>query len=227
MILVVEDDHKVASFIERGLREAGYMVQLAVDGCQAEHLAETRSYDAIILDLRLPGKDGVDVCRSLRQHRVRTPILMLTARALIDDKVKGFSAGADDYLTKPFAFEELLARIEALIRRGSGLDDAPAHVGNLRIDRQRRRALCADRDVSLSAREFALLDLLVRRKGEIVTRAIIAEQVWGVSFEMESNVTDVTVNHLRRKLEHVGSQALIETIRGCGYALVETRKRRP
>lgn len=218
-ILVVEDERKVASFIRKGLEEEAHAVDVATTGPDAEFLAERSSYDLIVLDLMLPGKDGVEVCRALRTHRIRTPILMLTARDSLQDKVAGLDSGADDYLTKPFAFEEFLARVRALLRRGPAGDAASLRVGDLVLDRDARKARRGTREVFLTNREFALLEFFMRRHGRVLSRSIIAERVWGIDFDQESNVIDVTVSHLRGKIDRGGSFPLIRTVRGVGYIM--------
>jgi two-component system copper resistance phosphate regulon response regulator CusR len=218
-ILVVEDERKVASFIAQGLREEAHAVDVAANGPDAEYLALVNSYDLIVLDLMLPGKDGIEVCRSLRGRGVRTPILMLTARDSLRDKVEGLDSGADDYLTKPFEFEEFLARVRALLRRGPVARSAARKVADLVLDRDRRVARRGNREIVLTNREYALLEFLMSRAGKVLTRAVIAEHVWGASFDTESNVIDVTISHLRRKVDRGTEAPLIHTMRGAGYTL--------
>jgi heavy metal response regulator len=218
-ILVVEDERKVASFIAQGLREEAHAVDVAANGPDAEYLAQVTSYDLIVLDLMLPGKDGIEVCRSLRGRGVRTPILMLTARDSLRDKVEGLDSGADDYLTKPFEFEEFLARVRALLRRGPVVRPGTLRVGDLVLDRERRVARRVNREIVLTNREYALLEFLMSRAGRVLTRAVIAEHVWGASFDTESNVIDVTISHLRRKVDGGAETPLIHTMRGAGYTL--------
>jgi two-component system copper resistance phosphate regulon response regulator CusR len=218
-ILVVEDEPKVASFIAKGLTEESYAVDVAGSGPEAEFLAQVNDFQLIVLDLMLPGKDGIEVCRSLRSRNVRTPILMLTARDSLRDKVEGLDAGADDYLTKPFAFEELLARVRALLRRGPVACAGRLQVGDLVLDRDTRKARRSDREVALTNREYALLELLMRRAGTVVARTVIADVAWGASFDSESNVVEVTVSHLRRKIDEGAAEPLIHTVRGFGYSL--------
>jgi two-component system copper resistance phosphate regulon response regulator CusR len=218
-ILVVEDESKVASFIAKGLEDEAHAVDVAGTGRDAEFLAQVNTYDLIVLDLMLPGKDGVEVCRSLRERGLRTPILMLTARDSLRDKVEGLDSGADDYLTKPFAFEEFLARVRALLRRGPVPQSATLKVGDLVLDRGRRAARRGTRDISLTNREYALLEFLMSRAGRVLTRAVIAEHVWGYSFDTESNVIEVTLSHLRRKVDGKEETPLIHTLRGVGYTL--------
>jgi len=218
-ILVVEDERKVASFIAKGLEDEAYAVDVAGTGPDAEYLAQVNPYDLIVLDLMLPGKDGLEVCRCLRERGVRTPILMLTARDSLRDKVEGLDSGADDYLTKPFAFEEFLARVRALLRRGPVPRSSAVRVADLVLDRERRAARRGDRDIPLTNREFALLEFLMSRAGRVLTRAVIAEHVWGTSFDTESNVIEVTLSHLRRKVDEEPEPPLIHTVRGAGYTL--------
>jgi len=218
-LLVVEDERKVASFIKKGLEEESYAVDVATSGPDGEYLARVNRYDLVVLDLMLPGKDGIEVCRSLRAGGIATPILMLTARDSLHDKVAGLDSGAEDYLTKPFAFEEFLARVRALLRRGSAAEAPPVQVGDLVLDRLRRRARRGTREVVLTNREFALLEFLMGRPGRVLTRPVIAERVWGLNFDPESNVIDVTMGHLRRKVDHGSSCRLIHTVRGFGYML--------
>ncbi len=218
-ILVVEDERKVASFIARGLEEESHAVDVASTGPDAEFLAQANSYDLIVLDLMLPGKDGIEVCRSLRARGLRTPILMLTARDSLSDKVEGLDSGADDYLTKPFAFEEFLARVRALLRRGPMSRPAVLQVADLVLDRETRTARRGNREIPLTNREYALLEFLMRRAGKVLTRAVLAEHVWGVHFDTESNVIDVTVSHLRQKVDSGADALLIRTVRGVGYSL--------
>jgi two-component system, OmpR family, copper resistance phosphate regulon response regulator CusR len=217
LILVVEDERKVASFIKKGLEEESYAVDVATSGPDAELLAQINPYDLVVLDLMLPGKDGIEVCRSLRARGVATPILMLTARDTLRDKVEGLDSGADDYLTKPFAFEELLARVRALLRRGPATGGGPLRYADLILDRATRRARRAGRDIPLTNREYALLEFLVRRADVVQSRAVISQHVWGVDFDTESNVIDVTVSHLRRKVDQGERVQLIHTVRGVGY----------
>jgi two-component system copper resistance phosphate regulon response regulator CusR len=216
-ILVVEDERKVASFLKRGLEEESHAVDVATTGPDAEYLAEINPYDLMVLDLMLPGKDGLEVCRALRGRGIRTPILMLTARDSLRDKVEGLDSGADDYLTKPF--EEFLARVRALLRRGPSPHPGTLRVADLVLDRSTRRARRSGRDIPLTNREFGLLEFLMRRSGQVVPRALIAQHVWGVDFDTESNVIDVTVSHLRRKVDGGAGSRLIHTVRGVGYSL--------
>ncbi len=218
-ILVVEDEKKVASFIRKGLEEQSYTVDVAHDGVQGEQMACENDYDAIILDVLLPSQDGVTTCRNIRSKKVDTPVLMLTALGDTDAKVRGLDSGADDYLTKPFHFEELLARIRALLRRKSQDKSAVLQVGGLILDPVTRRVERDGTPIHLTTREFALLEYLMRNKGQILSRSHIAQHVWNVSFDMESNVIDVYVKLLRKKIDRDFDKPLIRTIVGAGYVL--------
>jgi two-component system, OmpR family, response regulator len=213
--LVVEDQPKLASLIQRGLSEEGYAVDVAPDGPQALVRATATEYDVIVLDVMLPGFDGFEVCRRLREQTVQAPVLMLTARDGVDDRIAGLDLGADDYLTKPFAFDELLARLRALTRRGA-LERTPVlAVGALRLDPRTRQVWRGDEEIDLSAKEFALLETFMRHPGQVLTRFELLEHAWDFAYDNRSNVVDVYVRYLRRKL---GASA-IETVRGAGYRL--------
>lgn len=216
-ILVVEDERKVASFIARALRENSYAVDVAETGERALEMAQDGLYDLILLDIRLPGMDGLEVCRRLRQDGLKTPILMLTARSLVAQKVEGLDAGADDYLVKPFALAELFARVRALIRRGFDRKEANLRYGDLTMDRRRRRVTCGQQDIPLTSKEFALLELLLLRAPDPVTRSEIIEHVWDCHFDSETNLVEVYINRLRQKIGRAAS--LIRTLRGVGYQL--------
>ena len=225
-MLVVEDDPAISHFVVRGLREEQYRVDLAEDGLTAEHMAGEGCYDAIVLDVLLPGMDGFSLCRRLRGDGVDTPVLMLTARDAVSDRVHGLDVGADDYLVKPFAFDELLARLRALMRRGrtSQLDASLAY-GPLVMDTTTRIVNAADQRIDLSATEYRLLEYLLKHAEAIVSRDQLAEHVWGSDYDPFSNVADVYVGYLRRKLRAAGiERPLIHTIRGMGYML---RTQRP
>jgi two-component system OmpR family response regulator len=224
-LLVVEDDRRIAAFLEQGLRESGYNVAVAYDGEDAYLDAVLNAYDLIVLDLMLPGMDGVEVTRKLRAAGKNTPILMLTARDSESAKIAGLDVGADDYLTKPFSFGELLARIRALLRRETLSRASIMRVGELELDTAARRARRAGRDIPLSAREYALLEYLVHHAGQVVTRDLLAEHVWSDS-TVESNVIDVYVRYLRRKVDAPFDTALIQTVRGAGYLLRAPRSGR-
>ena len=204
-ILVVEDERKVAGFIRQGLLEEGHAVEVVRDGAAAlEALADAEPYDLVVLDVMLPGRDGFDVLKTLRARGVRTPVLLLTARDTVADKVTGLDLGADDYLAKPFAFEEFLARVRALLRRGRGGGEPVLRVGDLCLDPATRAVTRGRRRISLTAREYALLEYLMRRAGRVLSRPLITQHVWGMDFDPESNIVDVYVGYLRRKIDGDG-----------------------
>lgn len=218
-ILLVEDEPRMANVIAKGLREQSYAVDMAQDGDAALYQASINDYDVIVLDVLLPQRDGYEVCRELRARRNATPILMLTARAAIDDRLAGFDAGADDYLTKPFSFRELLARIRALLRRDSQLRPDIFEIADLIVDSGSHRVSRAMHDVQLTAKEYALLEYLARRAGQLVSRAEIAAHVWDDSFDPFSNTIEVYMNRLRKKIDGNHSPKLLHTRRGEGYIL--------
>jgi heavy metal response regulator len=218
-ILLVEDDRKVASFIRKGLTEEGYAVDVAQDGETGLAMGLDRLHDVIVLDVMLPGKPGFQVVRELRQAKVTTPVLLLTARETVEDKVQGLDAGADDYLTKPFAFAELLARVRALLRRGRGAQAPLLQVADLVLDPATRTVRRAGEPIWLTNREFALLEYLLRNPGRVLTRTMIAEHVWDYSFDPGTNVIDVYVNYLRKKIDAGREPKLLHTVRGVGYVL--------
>jgi two-component system copper resistance phosphate regulon response regulator CusR len=218
-ILVVEDEREAAAFLSKGLREHAYAVDIAVDGHAALEHASLSDYDLIILDVLLPGQNGLEVCRRLRAEGATSPILMLTARGEPDHRVQGLDAGADDYLPKPYHFPELLARIRALLRRGPALASSTIAIDDLVIDARGRRVERGGRAIQLTAKEYALLDYLARRRGEVVGRADIAEHVWDDSFDPMSNLIEVYIQRLRRKLDDGYVVKLIQTRRGAGYVL--------
>ena len=218
-ILLAEDDRHLRESIARGLREASYAIDDAEDGARAIYLAAVNEYDAIILDIVLPVKDGLDVCREIRRRGMHTPIIMLTARDTVDDRITGLDAGADDYLTKPFDFGELLARLRALVRRRGEVLPAELSVADLVVDTRRHTARRGQRDITLTTKEFALLEHLVRNAGRIVTRAEINAHVWDDNHDPFSNLIDVYVSRLRRKVDGGERVALISTRRGVGYML--------
>ena len=218
-VLVVEDDRHVARFIEKGMREASYAVQLAEDGDTGLHLGLSGAFDVIVLDLMLPGRDGFSVLRGLREQGIATPVICLTARDGVDDRVRGLDLGADDYLAKPFSFAELMARIRALLRRGAGLASNTIVVGDLVIDLVGRRVERSGRRIELSSREFALLECLGRGAGQVQSRTMLLERVWDMNQDPMTNVVDVHINRLRRKVDHGYARPLIHTIRGVGYVL--------
>jgi two-component system, OmpR family, response regulator len=218
-VLVVEDEKKLGELLARGLREEGYAADLADRGEEALWMAHAVSYDAIVLDVMLPGLDGFDVCRRLRGDGIWSPVLMLTARDAVDDRVTGLDAGADDYLAKPFSFEELLARLRALTRRAPVERPAVLEAGELRLDPAAHRAWRGDVELDLSAKEFALLELFVRRPGVVLTRTQLLDGAWDIAFEARSNVVDVYVRYLREKIDRPFGRDSIETVRGVGYRL--------
>lgn len=219
-LLVVEDEIKTGDYIRQGLSESGFVVDLARTGLDGHHLALTEDYDLIILDVMLPDVDGWHIIQALRKAESTTPVLFLTARDSVEDRVKGLELGADDYLIKPFAFSELLARVRTLLRRGTTpvLHDQ-LQVANLTLDLPRRRAQRLDVRINLTNKEFALLELLVRRQGEVLTRSIIASQVWDINFDSDTNVIDVAIRRLRAKIDDNFEPKLINTVRGMGYML--------
>ena len=219
-ILVVEDDRKVAGFIDHGLKEEGYVVDIAPDGDEATLLAHVNDYDVILLDVVLPKKNGFQIAAELRREGRSTPILMLTSRDAVEDVVRGLDAGADDYLAKPFRFDELLARIRALHRRGGADQLEVLRHGALALDRLRHVATVDDRPLNLTAKEFQLLEYFMLHAGEVVHRTTLLEKVWDMHFDPESNVVDVHVGNLRRKLARAAGEALLKTIRGVGFSLV-------
>src|SRR6202048_3482004 len=218
-ILLVEDERKVASVIARPLRENSYAVDIAESGEKALELTTDVTYDAILLDVRLPGLSGIQVCRELRQQGMEAPVLMLTARGLIEQRVEGLDAGADDYLTKPFVLAELLARVRALVRRGFHSGNAKLRYGDLALDRHRRRATRGQEVIPLTTKEFALLELFLLRAPELVTRSEIVEHVWDCHFDSETNLVEVYINRLRQKVDQNRPTKLIHTVRGVGYRL--------
>ncbi len=220
-ILLVEDDTRIASFVSKGLRENSYAVDVAPDGEEGLFLASINAYDAIILDVMLPVKDGFAVCRELRRENVKTPVLMLTARDAIDDKIVGLDAGADDYLTKPFEFRELLARLRALLRRGGEVRPPKIIIGDLEIDTVSQKVRRGGREIFLTTKEYALLEYLAREKGKVLGRAAIAEHVWDENFDAFSNLIDVYIRRLRSKMDEGFDVQLIHTRRGAGYVLEE------
>jgi heavy metal response regulator len=221
-ILVVEDQKKTAQFIRKGLVEHGFAVDIVGDGQEAENSAELHAYDLIILDVMLPGQNGMEVCRNLRQLKVQAPILMLTALTGTEDKVRGLDSGADDYLGKPFEFKELLARVRALIRRHHGAKPR-LRVGDLELDTASRKATREGREITLTAKEYALLEYLMQHAGKVVTRTELSEHVWDIHFDSESNVIDVYINFLRKKIDKGFKAPLLHTVVGAGYVLREEK----
>jgi two-component system OmpR family response regulator len=218
-VLVVEDETKLRELLRRGLGEEGYTADVADRGEEALWMAHAVSYDAIVLDVMLPGADGFEVCRRLRGNGVWAPVLMLTARDEIDDRVNGLDAGADDYLTKPFAFEELLARLRALARRAPVERPSVIEVGDLRLDPAAHRAWRGEQELDLTAKEFALLELFMRRPGMTLSRTQLLDGAWDIAFESRSNVVDVYVRYLRDKIDRPFGRSSIQTVRGVGYRL--------
>ena len=219
-ILIVEDEPKMASYLRKGLMEASFRVDTAVDGKEGLFLALHEDYDVIVLDVMLPEIDGLEVLTRLRAQK-RTPVLLLTARDSVEDKVSGLEAGADDYLSKPFAYAEFLARIRALLRRPVQSVDAMLSVGDMEIDVLRRRVRRADVRIELTAQEFSLLKLFAERQGEVLTRAFVTSQVWDMNFDSDTNVVDVAIKRLRAKIDNPFERKLLHTVRGMGYVMEE------
>jgi len=222
-ILIVEDEPKVASFIKKGLEEAGYEAEIAYDGISGEKLAQIYKYNLFILDIIIPGISGLDLCRKLKDRNENVPVLMLTALGTTDDKIMGFDAGADDYLVKPFEFRELLARIKVLLRKAEALPDITNKivVGDLELDLDKKLAKRGDASIELTAREFSLLEYFMRNQGRVLSRNDIAENVWDIDFDFGTNVVDVYVNFLRKKIDKDFSNKLIHTKVGFGYIFGE------
>lgn len=218
-ILVVEDEERVAHFIQKGLREEGHAIDLANNGEEGGFLAEVNDYDLIILDLMLPKKNGVSVCKEIRDHGINTPVLMLTARDSVEDRVRGLDAGADDYLIKPFAFDELLARVRALLRRKTDSKAPVLKIADLELNPITRSVSRDDRAIRLTTKEYSLLEYMLRNPDKVLSRTLIGEHVWDMNFDPESNVIDVYVSHLRAKVDKGHELALIHTMRGQGYML--------
>lgn len=218
-ILIVEDEQKTGDYLKQGLSEAGFVVDLAHDGLDGMHLALTDDYDLVVLDVMLPQLDGWQVLQKIRQAGKHMPVLFLTARDQIEDKVKGLELGADDYLVKPFAFSELLARVRTLLRRGKNKEPELLQVADLKLDLLRRRVTRAGKRIELTAKEFALLELLLRRQGEVLPRSLIASQVWDMNFDSDTNVIEVAIRRLRAKIDDDFEPKLIRTLRGMGYVL--------
>jgi heavy metal response regulator len=220
-ILIVEDDKKIAGFIKKGLSEEHYAVDVAYDGEVGAYRAQANNYDLIILDIMLPKKDGIDVCRELRNKNIITPIIMLTAKDTIEDKIEGLDEGADDYLTKPFSFEELLARVRALLRRTQKYKTKTLKVADLELDPVIRKVTRAGKDITLTGKEYALLEYLMRNKERVLTETMITEHVWDMNFDPLTNVVNVYIHHLRQKIDKDFDKKLIHTIRGAGYVMKE------
>ena len=219
-LLIVEDEVKTGEYLKQGLSEAGFVVDLAHNGLDGHHLAMTESYDLLILDVMLPDVDGWRILKSLREAGKEGPVLFLTARDSVDDRVKGLELGADDYLVKPFAFAELLARVRTLLRRGTNPStEVNLRIADLELDLARHRASRGGRRIHLTVKEFALLELLVRRQGEVLPRSLIASQVWDMNFDSDTNVIDVAIRRLRSKIDNEFDLKLIQTVRGMGYMI--------
>ncbi|MEI8011581.1 MAG: response regulator transcription factor [Candidatus Omnitrophota bacterium] len=218
-ILVIEDEDKISEFLHDGLQEEGFAVDLVPDGEEGYFLATTNEYDLVILDLMIPKIDGMTLCRRWRQEGLRVPVIMLTAKMGVKNKVAGLDAGADDYLTKPFAFEELLARIRAQLRKKDGLATNTLTVGDLSLDLQTHAVRRADRDILLTTREIALLEYLMRNPGRVLSRSMIIEHVWDINYKSDTNVIDVFINHLRCKIDREHPRKLISTLHGRGYMI--------
>jgi len=218
-ILVVEDEKRIADFIARGLKEEHYAVDIAYDGEEGVYLAEINTYDLMIFDIMLPKHDGVEMCRQLRAKKINTPILMLTARAAVKDKVMGLNSGADDYLTKPFSFEELLARVKVLLRRPSTNKTSVLKVADLELNQLNHEVKRTGKMMVLTAKEFALLEYLMLNLGQVISRSMISEHVWNEQFDSMTNVIDVHIRNLRNKIDDGFKKKLIHTMRGSGYML--------
>jgi DNA-binding response OmpR family regulator len=217
-VLVVDDDRRLCNVVRRGLVEEAYAVDLAYDGEEGEYMAEVNPYDLIILDIMMPKKDGIEVCEELRAKRINTPILMLTARDTVDDRVRGLDAGADDYMVKPFSFNELLARARALVRREALTKSPEIELGDLVLNTQTREVRRGDRTIELTTKEYVILEYFMRHPNVVVTRTMLEEHAWDYDFDSVSNLVDVYIRRLRRKLDDDG-QSLLQTVRGAGYRL--------
>lgn len=220
-VLIVEDEPKMLGFLRQGLEEQRYAVDTALNGEDGLHWALNFPYDIIILDVMLPGMNGLELCHTLRKHRIQTPILMLTARDTIDDRVTGLDRGADDYLVKPFAFRELLARLRALSRRDTQHSSAVLQIGNLSLDTVTHKARRGEKQIELTAKEYELLEFLMLHPNQPLSRTVIADHIWNYDYNPESNVVDVYIRYLRRKIEDDYEDKYIRTIRGTGYQLVD------
>ncbi|MCP4645078.1 MAG: response regulator transcription factor [bacterium] len=220
-VLVVEDEKQVAGLIQKGLEEQGFQVEVCYDGTEAHDLASTRQYDAIVLDIMLPGRDGLSILRSLRKQRNAVPIILLTARGELDERIEGLDLGADDYMTKPFYVEELISRIHALVRRASGNQLSVLQAGDFTANLITREVKRGDRPIRLTAREFGLLEYLMRSPGRVFTRTQIIEHVWGYDFDPNTNLVDVYIQRLRKKIRGDSDTDLIDTVRGVGYRFVK------
>jgi two-component system copper resistance phosphate regulon response regulator CusR len=225
-ILIVEDEIKTGEYLRQGFREAGFNADLVRTGVDGLHMAQEGDHDLIILDVMLPGMDGWQVLKSLRRNGQEMPVLFLTAKDHVDDRIKGLELGADDYLVKPFSFAELLARVRTILRRGrNGTEVTVLQVADLELDLLRRRIIRSGKRIDLTAKEFGLLELLMRRQGEILPRSLIASQVWGMNFDSDSNVVEVAMRRLRAKIDDAYDTKLIQTVRGMGYVLEAPQER--
>src|SRR5579884_45036 len=225
-VLIIEDDKKTAAYLSKGLSESGFIVDATDKSDEGLHLARTGDYDLVILDVMLPGRDGWSVIAEIRRSGKQTPVLFLTARDSVQDRVKGLELGADDYLVKPFAFSELLARIHSILRRSPVRQPEILRIADLEIDLLRHRAMRGGKPLDLTPKEFALLSLLARRKGEVLSRTLIAEQVWDMNFDSDTNVVDVAVRRLRRKVDDPFEKKLVHTVRGVGYGLEDHQEQK-
>lgn len=216
-ILVVEDEKKIAGFIQKGLEEQGFLVEVSNDGDEAYYLATTQQYDAIVLDIMLPGRDGLSILKNLRKKKNTVPVILLTARSELEERLEGLNLGADDYLTKPFYVEEVIARIHAVTRRASGNQLSVLQAGSLTVNLIGREVVRGQEAIKLTAREFGLLEYLMRSPGRVYTRTQIIEHVWGYDFDPNTNLVDVYIQRLRKKIRSEGEEDLIETVRGVGY----------
>ncbi len=224
-VLVIEDEQKVANFLQKGLKEEQFVVDVASDGLEGESLALSNEYDLILLDVMLPGKDGVMVLETLRARKIETPVIMLTAKDMVVDRLKGFEAGCDDYIPKPFSFEELLARVRAVLRRQSGASSNVLNFADLTLDLISHKVIRGGKEIELTAKEYALMEYLMRNPNRVLTRTMITQQVWDYNFDSFTNVIDVYVNYLRNKVDRSFPQKLIHTVRGVGYILKEGDKK--
>lgn len=223
-ILLVEDDRKIASFVRKGLEEAGLVVDVCADGEEGFAMATGQAYDVILLDIMLPGPDGLSILRGLRERQNSVPVILLTARSAMSERVEGLDLGADDYISKPFYLEELLARIKAVVRRTTGKGLALMQAGPVTVNLMSREVRVGEEQIDLTVREFSLLELLIRSPGRVYTRTQILEHGWGYGFDPETNIVDVYIRRLRNKIDILPGESLIETVRGVGYRLLESPK---